>query len=368
MMLGDLGARVIKVERPEHGDEARSWGPPFVGPPDARESTYFLCCNRNKESIVLDLTTREGVHILQGIIRRADVLVENFRPGVLDRMGLTETFVRELNPRLVVLSITGFGHTGPESARAGYDQIAQAEGGLMSLTGFSAEEPVKVGVPIADLLAGMYGAYGVLAALHERERTGRGKVVRTSLLAAVVGCHAYAGTAWTVARHLMRAAGNHHPSIAPYGTFRCREGFVQICVGNEDLWRQFAPLVGIDPADERYKSNAQRVERRSELTERIERALRGGKARDWVARLSAAGVPCGEVRTLDQVYGSAQVRSQCLVTEVDHAILGRIEIPACPVTFDGAPPRDHAAPPAFGQHDEEVRLWLRETEGAQGSS
>ncbi|HZI98156.1 MAG TPA: CoA transferase, partial [Actinomycetales bacterium] len=217
MMLGDLGARVIKVETPGTGDDTRGWGPPFVEGADGAgaQSTYFLSCNRNKESIALDLKSTDGREVLEALLRKADVLMENFRPGVLGRLGFDAARLDALNPRLVVLSISGFGHDGPEGGRAGYDQIAQGEAGLMSLTGTDPDSPQRVGVPIGDLLAGMYGAYGVLAALHERERTGRGQVVRTSLLAAIVGVHAFQGTRWTVAGESPRAQGNHHPSICP---------------------------------------------------------------------------------------------------------------------------------------------------------
>src|SRR6201991_2612677 len=218
MMLGDLGARVIKIETPHGGDDTRGWGPPFVGDPEhGVESTYFLSANRNKESVALDLKSDEGRAALISLIRRADVLVENFRTGVLERLGFGVAQLHRLNPRLVVLSISGFGHDGPEGGRAGYDQIAQGEAGLMSLTGPSDREPTRVGVPIGDLLAGMYGAYGVVTALHERARTGRGRVVRTSLLAGIVGVHAFQGPRWTVAGEVPRPTGNHHPSICPYG-------------------------------------------------------------------------------------------------------------------------------------------------------
>ncbi len=193
MMLGDLGARVIKVESPD-GDESRAWGPPFVAGSDGREhATYFLSCNRNKESIACDLKSDDGRAVLTALVERADVLIENFRPGVLDRLGFSVERLHELNPGLVILSITGFGHDGPEGDRPGYDQIAQGEGGLMSVTGPSPDEPTRAGLPVGDILAGMYGAYGVAAALVERARTGRGQVVRTSLLAAVVGAHAFHG-------------------------------------------------------------------------------------------------------------------------------------------------------------------------------
>ena len=246
MMMGDLGARVVKIEAPGHGDDTRGWGPPFVGPDDDRQSTYFLSANRNKQSMTLDLKAEADREVLLALVRRADVLVENFRTGVLERLGLGIASLQELNPRLVVLSITGFGHDGPEGGRAGYDQIAQGEAGLMSLTGSGPEDPQRVGVPISDLLAGMYGAYGVLAALHERERTGVGTVVRTSLLAATVGVHAFQGTRWTVAGQVGRAQGNHHASIAPYGLFHCADGTVQIALGSEALWRRFVS-VAIQP-------------------------------------------------------------------------------------------------------------------------
>ena len=338
MMLGDLGARVIKVEHPDGGDDSRGWGPPFVGPDDAPESTYFFSCNRNKESVTLDLKDSAGTELLGRLVERADVLVENFRPGVLDRLGFSVAELHARNPRLVILSITGFGHDGPEGNRSGYDQIAQGEAGLMSLTGPGPDEPMRVGVPIADLLAGMYGAYGAVAALHERDRTGVGTVVRTSLLAAVVGVHAFQGTRWTVAGEVGRAQGNHHPSIAPYGAFNTAEGMIQIAVGSQVLWRRFAPLVGLDPDDPRFASNTERVARRDELIALIEPALGAAPAESWLPRLESAGIPAGRVRTLDEVYAWEQTRSQGLLIDVDHETVGPITLPGPPLRFDG---REH---------------------------
>src|SRR5690242_12862319 len=291
MMLGDLGARVIKVESPGSGDDTRGWGPPFVQPegrpePGARESTYFLSTNKNKESITLDLKDDGDKSVLTELLRRADVLLENFRPGTLARLGFGTDVVAELNPRLVTLSISGFGHDGPEGGRAGYDQIAQGEGGLMSLTGPAPDEPQKVGVPIGDLLAGMYGAYGVLAALLERERTGRGQVVRTSLLAAIVGVHAFQGTAWTVAGKVGRALGNHHPSIAPYGLFACADGAVQLSVGSEGLWRRLCAGFGLDPDADGLATNAQRVAHRDRVIELLEAAFAGLTTAELLPRLA----------------------------------------------------------------------------------
>src|SRR5829696_3830758 len=291
MMMGDLGARVIKVETPGGGDDSRGWGPPFVDDTgqvaDHGESTYFFSCNRNKESVTADLKSAEGKELLTGLVRRADVLVENFRTGVLDRLGFPVEVLHELNPRLVVLSITGFGHDGPEGGRAGYDQIAQGEAGLMSLTGPGPDDPTKVGVPIGDLLAGMYGAYGAVAALHERDRTGKGRVVRTSLLAGIVGVHAFQGTRYTVAGEVPHGQGNHHPSIAPYGAFACADGIVQIAVGSESLWTRFAAVAGLDPADPRFATNSDRVGNRPELIAEIEAALAAYPIEHWLPALAA---------------------------------------------------------------------------------
>ncbi len=369
MMLGDLGARVIKVEAPGTGDDTRLWGPPFVGQGDERESTYFMSCNRNKESVTADLKSDEGKQFLRRLVCQADVLMENFRPGVLDRLGFSVEELHEINPRLVVLSITGFGRDGPEGGRAGYDQIAQGEAGLMSLTGPGPEEPTKVGVPIGDVLAGMYGAYGVVAALHERNRTGRGRVVRTSLLAAIVGVHAFQGTRHTVAGEVPTAIGNHHASIAPYGLFRTADAAVQLAVGSEALWRRFAPVVGLDAVDSRFASNELRVAHRSELIAGIDRAFAAAGAAVWLRRLDDAGVPAGRVRALDDVYGWEQTQSQGLLIEVEHPTAGTIRLPGPPLRFDdnayAGARKSHLAPPLLGQHDASVRAWLDEVDVAE---
>lgn len=370
MLLGDLGARVIKVEQPGTGDETRGWGPPFVGPEEERISTYFLSCNRNKESIELDLKSDDGVEQLTRLVRAADVLVENFRPGVLDRLGFSVGRLEELNPRLVVCSISGFGHDGPEGGRAGYDQIAQGEAGLMSLTGPSSKEPTKTGVAIGDVLAGMNGAQGVLAALVERGRTGRGRVVRTSLLSSIVGVHAFQGTRWTVAREVPTALGNQHPSIAPYGAFACMDGMLQVAVGGEAQWARFAGLLGLDARDPRFADNAARVAHREELIAQVEAVLARGTRDEWLRRIGEAGVPCGAVRTVDQVYEWDQTRSQGLVVSVEHPVLGDVELPGSALRFDPRSPeepeefgRGYLPPPALGEHNDTVRAWLAEVEG-----
>jgi crotonobetainyl-CoA:carnitine CoA-transferase CaiB-like acyl-CoA transferase len=279
---------------------------------------------------------------------------------VLDRLGFPVTRLHELNPRLVVLSITGFGHDGPEAKRAGYDQIAQGEGGLMSITGTS--QPTKVGVPIADLIAGMNGAFGVLAALHERARTGVGRVVRTSLLAGMIGVHAFQGTRWTVAGEVPGLAGDHHPSIAPYGMFATATAPVQIACGSEGLWRALCGAFGWDPVEASFATNPLRVANRDALVARIEELFAAEPAEHWLALLAEAGVPSGKVRSMDDVYSWDQTLSQGLLLSVAHATQGELQLPGSPIRFDDNPysggRSSHVAPPTLGQHDASIREWL----------
>lgn len=366
MMMADLGARVIKIEAPGSGDETRSWGPPFVPGEDGEDvATYFLSCNRNKESVALDLKSDDGREVLTALVRRADVLMENFRPGTLDRLGFSPERLAELNPRLVLLSISGFGHDGPEGGRAGYDQIAQGEAGLMSLTGSGPDDVQRVGVPIGDLLAGMYGAYGVLAALLERERTGRGQVVRTSLLASIVGVHAFQGTRWTVAGEVPQAQGNHHPSIAPYGLFRCADGAVQVACGNEGMWQRLCAEFGLDPQTPGLETNTARVGNRQQVIDLLETAFADVPGQEVLDRLGSVGVPSGRVRDLQEVYEWDQTRSQGLLVDVEHPTLGQVSLPGPPLRFfDDAGAETtrtaHTSPPLLNQDEEAIRAWLQE--------
>lgn len=354
MMLGDLGAEVIKVENPDGGDDTRSWGPPFVQPQNAsRESTYFLCTNRNKKSVTLDLKNGADKRALTGLLGRADVLMENFRPGVLDRLGFSHERLEAINPRLVVLSISGFGHDGPEAGRAGYDQIAQGEAGLMSVTGSGPDDVQRVGVPIADLLAGMYGAFGVVAALQERERTGRGQIVRSSLLSAVVGVHAFQGTKWTVAGQAGEASGNHHPSICPYGLFETADGAVQIAVGSQGLWHRFCDGFDLDAATPGMATNPDRVANRKRVNELVQSVFALYSTGELLAKLDRIGIPAGRIRSIREVYEWDQTRSQGLVIGVEHATLGTIELPGPPLRFFDShgterTRRSHTAPPVLG--------------------
>jgi formyl-CoA transferase len=354
LMLADAGAEVIKVERPGTGDDSRGWGPPFVGEPGEEQSTYFLSVNRNKKSVVLDFKDPEDLEKLKSLIRQADVLVENFRPGVMEKLGLGQSELEEMNPRLVALSITGFGEGGPEGHRPGFDQIVQGEGGLMSFTGPLGGPPTKVGVPIADILAGMFGAFGVASALAERERSGRGQRVTASLLGSIVGIHTFQGTRWLIAGDIPEPGGNRHPTIAPYGAYPCADGEINIAVGSEGLWRRFAPLVEIDPEDERFASNGDRVARVDELERAMAPALRSASVDEWVERLDEAGVPAGRVRPLDEVYSSPQVKHLGLVDVAEHPTLGEIRLPGSPLSYARSGRRPAEAPPLLGQHNAEV--------------
>lgn len=353
-LLADAGADVVKVERPGSGDDTRGWGPPFVGPDDAPESAYFLSVNRSKRSVTLDLKDDDDLAALQDLLADADVLVENFRPGVMDRLGLSADALQQRNPRLVVLSITGFGEGGPDGHRSGFDQIIQGEGGLMGVTGPVGGPPTKMGVPITDMLAGMFGAYGVVAALHERERSGRGQRVTTSLLAAAVGVHAFQGTRWTLGGEVPEPGGNHHPTIAPYGAFAAADGHVNIAVGSEGLWRRFAPTVGLDADDPRYATNADRVAHRGALVADVEAVLADDDVEHWMGVFDAAGVPAGRIRSMDQVYGWDQLEHLGLVDRVTHPTAGDLELPGAPVGWSRSGRRPPAPPPRLGEHDDEV--------------
>lgn len=360
MMLADAGADVVKVEPPT-GDDSRGWLP-MVDRDEARESAYFLSANRGKRSVRLDLKTPEGAQRLRELASRADVLVENYRPGLLDRLGLSTASLREANPRLVTLSITGFGSDGPDGHRPGFDQIVQAEAGLMSLVGEPDGAPTRVGLPIADLLAGMFGAYGVMLALQQRAVTGRGGAVDTSLLAAVVGVHAFHGAGWLAAGVEPRRTGNRHPSIAPYGVFSCADADLVIAVGSESLWRRFAGVVGLDPDREDIATNLQRVYVVEQLQEEIDKALAARTADEVLAALDAAGVPAGRIRSLPEVYDWDQVHHLGLRHELAHPTLGQVAVPGGALRLDGRPLASDQPPPVLGEHDADT-IWPGEVTG-----
>ena len=355
MMLGDLGADVIKVEQPNGGDDTRLWGPPFMSTATGRESTYFLATNRNKRSITVDLKDPDERPFIEQMVRWADVIVENFRPGVMDRLDLGDARLEALNPELVRLSISGFGDDGPDSRRVGYDLILQAEGGLMSITGPREGPMVKVGVPIADLAAGLFATIGVLAGLVERASSGRGQRISTSLLGGQIALHAFQGTKYLVAGEVPPLSGNQHPTITPYGAFDASDGPLVIAVGNDTIWGRFAPLLGIDPSDERFATNDVRLANIEELERLMTTGLAEHTVAEWLPKFEGAGVPAGEVKTFDHVYASEQVRQQHLVWTAEHSTLGTIELPGSALRFSRSEVSLRLAPPTLGEHSDEIR-------------
>ena len=358
MILGDLGADVIKLEQPGSGDDTRLWGPPFMPSDAGRESTYFLSANRNKRSVTVDMKDPDERPFLEQLVRWADVVVENFRPGVMDRLGLGDEQLAAMNPSLVRLSISGFGDDGPDARRVGYDLILQAEGGIMSITGAPEGPMVKVGVPIADITAGLYGVIGILAGLVERAASGRGQRVSTSLLAGQIGLHTFQGSRYLVAGEVPPLSGNQHPTVCPYGVFDASDGPIVVAVGNDAIWSRFAPLVGLDPHDENFATNAVRLAHVAQLTPLIHVGLGAHTVREWLELFNEAGVPAGEVKTFDAVYASEQVRQQNLVWTAQHATLGTIELPGSPLRYSRSHVGLRLAPPTLGEHSDEVRREL----------
>jgi crotonobetainyl-CoA:carnitine CoA-transferase CaiB-like acyl-CoA transferase len=351
MMMADAGADVVKVE-PPGGDDSRGWLP-YVDRNGHRESAYYMSANRNKRSVVLDLKSADDADRLRWLASRADVLVENYRPGVLDRLGLGLDELRALNPRLITLSITGFGRNGPSGKRPGFDQIVQAEAGLMSLTGQPGGTPQRVGLPMADILAGLFGAFGVMNALRTRERTGQGQHVETSLLAAVVGVHVFHGVGWLAAGVEPVLTGNRHPSIAPYGVFGCADADIVIGVGSQALWQRFAPIVGLDPDRADIATNADRVARAEALQKEIDALLSDRQAAEVLDALDAVGVPAGRIRTIPEVYDWEQVRETMILT-LPHPTLGDLDVPASPLHLSGSREPRAEAPPMLGADQDSV--------------
>ncbi|MGH2362219.1 MAG: CaiB/BaiF CoA transferase family protein [bacterium] len=351
LMLGDLGARVIKVETPDGGDDTRGWGPPFVG----AESAYFLTINRNKESLTLNLKDERGVAILLRLLARADVLVENFRPGTMHRFGLDYDTLRGKHPRLIYASISGFGQDGPLRERAAYDLILQGMGGLMGITGEAGGTPVKVGVAITDICAGMYAAYGILAALRARERTGRGQLVDSAMLDGQVSWLTYAGGIYFATGESPERLGNAHPTIVPYQAFRTSDGFINVAVGSEAIWRRFCEAVVPDLLDDPgYATNRERVARRTELTPRLERVFATRATREWTKVLDAAGVPNGPILTVAETLSQPQVRHRQMVVEVKHPTVGKVKQTGVAVKLSDTPGSIRLAPPTLGQHTDPI--------------
>lgn len=360
MMLGDLGARVIKIEEEQAGDETRQWGPPFV----EGESTYFLSMNRNKESVAANLKSEEGRRLAHAIAARADVVIENFRPGVADRLGIGYETLSAINPRLIYASVSGFGQTGPQREKAGYDLILQAMSGAMHLSASPEQQAVKVAFPVADILAALFASNAILAAMHARNKNGRGRFVEISLLEGMLCAMSNLATGTLNTGLEPGRAGTAQPNIVPYQLFQCRDAPIVLGAPNERLWARVCQALGHAEwlADPRFQGNAKRNEHRAELVSLMETVLLGDNATSWIEKLEAHEVPCGPVSTLSQALAQPQVAARGAVVETGHAKLGKIRLVANPMRIrDFAP--IYRAPAALGEDTTRIRTeFLEQTQ------
>ena len=359
MMLGDLGADVIKVERPDRGDESRGWGPPFVGEPYgpySGESAYFVAVNRNKLSITVNLKSPEGQDIVRGLVAVSDVLVENFRTGVLDSMGLGYNEMKEVNPRLVYCSVSGYGRTGPYAKRPGYDVIIQAEGGMMGITGPEEGPPSRVGVPIVDITAGMFACSAILAALRARDITDEGQLVDVSLLDTQVALLTNVGSIYLVGGAEPKRQGNAHPNIAPYEAFRARDRWFALAAANERQWATLCTLIDQPELekDPLFATNGLRVTNRVQLVDRLNEIFATRDADEWLDAIRQAGLPCGPINDVPDVFDHPQAESRDLILETDHPSAGQIRVAGFPYKLSGTPAKIQRPPPLLGQHTGEV--------------
>ena len=352
MMLADMGAEVIKVEMPGKGDDSRSWGPPFV----EGESAYFMSINRNKKSITLNMKTGKSMEIIHKLIKQSDVLVENFRPGAMERLGLGYERVNEMNPRIIYASISGFGQDGPYRMLPGFDQVLQGMGGLMSITGEPGGPPIKVGVAIADISGGMFAAYGVVVALYNREKTGKGQMIDVSLLDSQVAWLTYRAGAYFTSGEIPQPVGSGHPVIVPYQAFKAKDVYINIAVGNDQLWGKFCKAVGLEKVmdDAKFATNAKRVENRGEIVKIISELIATRSGEEWLKIITDAGVPCGPIYTIDKVFADPQVLYRQMLKELYHPKAGKVRITGIPVKLSDTPGEVETAPPVLGQHTEEI--------------
>jgi succinate---hydroxymethylglutarate CoA-transferase len=352
MMLGDMGADVIKVEPPGSGDDTRGWGPPFAN----GEAAYFLGVNRNKRSLTLNLAGPAGQEILAGLIGKADVLIDNFKLGTLDKWGFTDAWFEANAPRVVRCSITGYGASGPKAALPGYDFILQAESGLMSICGEQDGEPTKYGVAIVDVCTGMLACNSVLAALNARQRTGKGQKVEVSLYESSLAILVNVASNVLVSGKGGGRFGNGHPSIVPYTTYQAKDAMMALAVGNDGQFARTAEVLGHPEwaADPRFKENRARVEHRDTVDGMIGEALARDNADAWLAKLKAAGVPCGRINSVADALADPHTAARDMVETVEHPAIGALKMLGIPFKFSDTQPSVRRAPPTLGQHTEEV--------------
>jgi crotonobetainyl-CoA:carnitine CoA-transferase CaiB-like acyl-CoA transferase len=353
-MLGDLGAEVIKIERPEAGDDTRGFAPPFM--PNTRESAYFVGVNRNKKSITLDIAKPEAQAIVHKLLASADILVENFKVGALAKYGLGYEQLKDRYPGLIYCSITGFGQTGPYAPRPGYDALIQAMGGVMSLTGDIEGEPQKVGIPVADLFAGLYGTIGILAALRHKQATGEGQQIDIGMLDTHVAWLANQGMNYLATGQNPPRLGNQHPNIVPYQVFPTADGYMVLSIGNDPTFERFCRNFNLEHllADERYATNAARVGNRALVTETLTAVTRTMPTDEWITKLEALKIGCGPINTLDRVFADPHVEAREMLVKMDHASGQEVTVIANPLKLSATPPDYRSAAPVLGQHTEEV--------------
>jgi crotonobetainyl-CoA:carnitine CoA-transferase CaiB-like acyl-CoA transferase len=357
--LADLGAEVIKIERPKVGDDSRAFGPPWIKDRDGRDtkdSAYFTSANRGKKSVTVNLQAAEGAALVRELALKSDVLIENYKFGDLERYGLAYAQLKDEHPRLVYCSVTGFGHTGPYRERPGYDFMIQGMGGMMSVTGEPGGEPQRAGVPIADIITGMYASIAICAALAHRAQSGRGQHLDLALLDSQIALLAYQNTNYFATGKPPRRIGNLHPNIVPYQPFRCADGEVILACGNDNLYRKFCEAAGCPElaADARFATNGKRVENRDELKRLLDAIFARRTKKEWGELLDAAGVPNGPINDIAQVYEEPQVQARGVRIEAEHPVAGRLPMVASPMRFSGTPLEHKVAPPVLGQHTDEV--------------
>jgi crotonobetainyl-CoA:carnitine CoA-transferase CaiB-like acyl-CoA transferase len=360
MMLADMGAEVVKIEPPPSGDETRAWGPPFIG----KESTYFLSVNRNKKSIVIDLRKEKGVEIIKRLAKKSHVLVENYRPGTTEKLGINYESLSEINPSLVYCSISGFGQTGPSREKPGYDIIALASSGMMSITGEPGRPPVKMGVPVSDICAGMYGAYAITTSLYRQEeersrgeKESRGTYIDVSMFEGQISWLTHQASAYFATGENPEPTGSSHPSIAPYQAFRASDGkYFIVAVGNDELWKRFCDCLDLSKLtnDERFASNSARVKNKHDLEQELSKVLSSDSSANWISKISSAGVPCSPINKLDDVFSDPQVTSRNMVLETEHTTAGRIKQLSIPYHFSDYEFQIRSPPPILGEQTNEI--------------
>ncbi|MFC4556797.1 CaiB/BaiF CoA transferase family protein [Virgibacillus kekensis] len=352
MILGDLGAEVIKVEAPGGSDETRKWGPPFKD----GVSAYYLCANRNKRSITVNLKSAEGIEVIKNLVNESDVIINNFKSGTMERFGLDYETLAEINPGIVYCSITGFGETGPYKEMPGYDFIIQAMSGLMSITGDSDSGPQKMGVAITDVLTGLYACIGVQSALIERTYSGKGQKLDISLYDSAVSALVNIGSNYLMAEKIPQALGNHHANIVPYQTFRTKDGEMVIAVGNDNQFRKLCKVLGKPEYadDNRFKTNPDRVAHRSELVPLLQQEFEKEKGAAWLEKCRENNIPCGPIQTIDQVAGDPQLQSRDMFINCEHPTAGQIKMIGSPLKLSRTPFELRHHPPDPGEHTDEI--------------